>query len=73
MWGSPHALVTGSLQRRYDMRHEMLTQRALFCMANRVTLSQHFMAHVVPPLGSLCEIDCYPHRHLVTCALLWIW
>jgi hypothetical protein len=41
------------VQRRYDMRHEMLTQRALFCidvMAKRVTLSQHFMAHVVPPL-----------------------
>ena len=40
-------------QRRYDMRHEMLTQRAPFCigaMAKRGTLSQHFVTHVVPPL-----------------------
>jgi hypothetical protein len=39
------------------MRHEMLTQRALFCidvMAKRVTLSQHFVTRVVPPLG---EVD----------------
>ena len=37
------------------MRHEMLTQRALFChRANtkRGTLSQHFVTHVVPPLCS---------------------
>jgi hypothetical protein len=36
------------------MRHEMLTQRALFCidvMAKRVMLSQHFVTRVVPPLG----------------------
>ena len=36
------------------MRHEMLTQLALFChRANTKTgtLSQHFMTHVVPPLG----------------------
>ena len=36
------------------MRHEMLTQRALFChRANtkRGTLSQHFVMHVVSPLG----------------------
>ena len=36
------------------MRHEMLTQRALFChRANtkRGTLSQHFVTHVVPPLS----------------------
>jgi hypothetical protein len=35
------------------MHHEMLTQRALFCidvMAKRVMLSQHFGTHVVPPL-----------------------
>ena len=35
------------------MRHEMLTQRAPFCigtMAKRGTLSQHFVTHVVPPL-----------------------
>jgi hypothetical protein len=37
-------------QRRYDMRHKMLTQRALFCiavLAERVTLSQNFVMHVV--------------------------
>ena len=36
------------------MRHEMLTQRAPFCigaMAKKGTLSQHFVMHVVPPLG----------------------
>ena len=35
------------------MRHEMLTQRARFCigvMAKKGTLSQHFVTHVV---GSL--------------------
>ena len=35
------------------MRHEMLTQRARFCigvMAKKGTLSQHFVTHVVPPL-----------------------
>ena len=40
-------------QRRYDTRHEMLTQRAPFCigaMAKKGTLSQHFVKHVVPPL-----------------------
>jgi hypothetical protein len=37
------------------MHHEMLTQRTLFCidvMAKRVTLSQHFVPHVVLPLGN---------------------
>ena len=35
------------------MRHEMLTQRAPFCIsavAKKGTLSQHFVTHVVPPL-----------------------
>ena len=35
------------------MRHEILTQRARFCigvMAKKGTLSQHFVTHVVPPL-----------------------
>ena len=35
------------------MRHEMLTQRAPFCigaMAKKGTLSQHFVMRVVPPL-----------------------
>ena len=35
------------------MRHEMLNQRARFCigvMAKKGTLSQHFVTHVVPPL-----------------------
>ena len=53
------------------MRHEMLTQRALFChRANtkRGTLSQHFMPHVVPSLGSswwcnVCVSDPLPKRH----------
>ena len=39
------------------MRHEMLTQRARFCigvMAKKGTLSQHFVTHVVPPLGCPC-------------------
>ena len=41
------------------MRHEMLTQRAPFCigvMAKKGTLNQHFVTHVVPPLGSGCGI-----------------
>ena len=40
-------------QRRYDMRHEMWTQRALFPSRQykKGTLSQHFMTHVVPPLS----------------------
>ena len=47
------------------MRHELLTQRAIFCIgvnAKKGTLSQHFVTHVVPPLtegtytkgGGLC-------------------
>ena len=34
------------------MRHELLTQRALFCIgvnAKKGTLSQHFVTRVVPP------------------------
>ena len=40
------------------MRHEMLSQRAPFCigaMAKKGTLSQHFGTHVVPPLGGSAE------------------
>ena len=36
-------------QRRYDTRHEMLTQRALFCIDSNTkkgTLSQQFVTHV---------------------------
>ena len=36
------------------MRHKMQTQRARFCIGAIVkkgTLSQHFVMHVVPPLG----------------------
>ena len=36
------------------MHHEMLSQRAPFCigtMAEKGMLSQHFVTHVVPPLG----------------------
>ena len=50
----PNDRLSGFAQRRYDMRHEMLTQRAPFCigaMAKKGTLSQHFVTHVVPPLG----------------------
>ena len=32
------------------MRHEMLTERALFSNTKRDTLTQHFVTHVVPPL-----------------------
>ena len=40
------------------MRHEMLTQRALFCHhanTKRGTLTQHFVTHVVPPLTLMYE------------------
>jgi hypothetical protein len=50
---------TAVCQRRYDMRHEMLTQRALFCidvMAKRVMLSQHFVTRVVPPLAVCSDL-----------------
>ena len=50
---TPVRIQAVQTQRRYDMRHEMLTQRALFChRANtkRGTLTQHFVTHVVPPL-----------------------
>ena len=36
------------------MRHKLLTERALFCIgvnAKKGMLSQHFVTHVVPPLG----------------------
>ena len=49
----PLSILAGG-QRRYDMHHEMLTQRAPGCigaMAKKGTLSQHFVTHVVPPLG----------------------
>ena len=38
----------GGFQRRCDMRHELLTQHALFCIgvnAKKGTLSQHFVTH----------------------------
>ena len=41
------------------MRHKMLTQRAPFCigaMAKKGTLSQHFVTHVVPPLGKTYHV-----------------
>ena len=41
------------------MCHELLTQRALFCIgvnAKKGTLSQHFVIHVVPPLSYLQAI-----------------
>jgi hypothetical protein len=53
-------VVHDATLRRYDMCHEMLTQRALFCidvMAKRVTLSQHFVTCVVPPLDATWEVE----------------
>ena len=52
-------LGIGCVQRRYDMRHEMLTQRALFCHhanAKPGMLSQHFVTHVAPPLGCVNDV-----------------
>ena len=45
------------------MHHEMLTQRAPFCigaMAKNGTLSQHFVTHVIPPLDA--SHHCRFHR-----------
>ena len=47
------------------MRHEMLTQRAPFCigaMAKKGTLSQHLVTHVVPPLTIRSHALAPPHR-----------
>ena len=44
------------------MHHELLAQRALFCIgvdAKKGTLSQHFFMHVVPPL---CSLEYTPHK-----------
>jgi hypothetical protein len=44
------------------MRHEMLTQRALFCiavMAKRVTLSQHFV--------TACRTSSDYHLRILVC------
>ena len=44
------------------MRHEMLAQRAPFCigaMAKKGTLSPHFVPHVVPPLHCGCKNSVY--------------
>ena len=48
------------------MRHEMLSQRAFFCHrtnTKRGTLSQHFVTHVVPPLGDRGSLGVFftPH------------
>ena len=45
------------------MRHEMLPQRAPFCigaMAKKGTLSQHFVTHVVPPLDVTRPFAFFP-------------
>jgi hypothetical protein len=59
------------------MHHEMLTQHALFCidvMAERVTLSQHFMTLVVPPLGVGAGLSEKVFRYKEHCTeLLWNW
>jgi hypothetical protein len=48
-----YGLLIVVCQRRYDTRHEMLTQRNPFCHhvnTKKGTLSQHFVTHAVPPL-----------------------
>ena len=50
-WGWSYAAAHD--QRRCDTRHELLTQRALFCIgvnAKKGTLSQHFVTCDAPPL-----------------------
>ena len=58
------------------MRHELLTQRALFCIgvnSKKGTLSQHFVTHVIPPLtegtytkgGGLCGMVGISRFHQV--------
>ena len=55
------------------MRHEMLTQRALFCHhANTKTgtLNQHFVTHVIPPLVLYTVIQIFLSMHyfkVLTC------
>ena len=34
------------------MRHEMLTQRALFCHRANIKRGTHFVTHVIPPLAT---------------------
>ena len=49
------------------MRHEMLTQRAPFCigvLAKKGTLSQQFVTHVVPPLLLPYGSECTQVGHL---------
>ena len=51
------------------MRHEMLTQRALFCHhtnTKRGTLSQQFVTHVVPLLGHIKGLWTLRERAKVT-------
>ena len=53
------------------MRHEMLTQRALFCIDSNTkkgTLSQQFVTHVAPPLGGRGHVwQCGSHDVCVGC------
>ena len=72
----PSYFLAAEGQRRCDMRHELLTQRALFCIgvnAKKGTLSQHFVTHVVPPLaegtytkGGLCGMVGTEQRVVTT-------
>ena len=55
-------------QRRCNMRHELLTQRALFLYWSQYkkgTLSQHFVTHVVPPLVQ--TRSCHTYSGLSPC------
>ena len=64
-----HALLQwqsrGSVQRRCNMRHELLTHRALFCIganAKKGTLSQHFVTRVIGSVGWCCHTP-FPKPH----------
>ena len=56
----PHPIKSVLPQRRYDMRHEMLTQHTFLPSRaiQKGTLSQHFVMHVVPP--EFCLLQTRP-------------
>ena len=45
------------------MRHEMLTQRALFCTDSNTKKEQQFVTHVAPPLGTGCLLSTSDLMH----------
>ena len=53
---------TVRIQSRCDMRPELLTQRALFCIDSNTkkgVMSQHFVTRVIPPLVRISEVSLY--------------